>query len=108
MCKLVSHPDSKMSTSFLPPPKTRNLARATVLLSAQDEAGGTSPGQSVKSCSGRRQKRVDLRSQNSLRITNGPTTFTQSSELCFLSARQEAAVETKHRTVVGLDLGRHN
>lgn len=38
LCKLVSHPDSKMSTSFLPPPKKRNLARATVLLSAQDEA----------------------------------------------------------------------
>lgn len=76
VCKLVSYPDSKMSTPFLPPTKKRNLARATVLLSAQDEAGGTSPGHSVKSCSGRKQKRVDLRSQNSLRITNGPTTFT--------------------------------
>lgn len=57
-------------------PQRKGISRATVLLSAQDEAGGSSPGQSVKSYSGRKQKRVDLRSQNSLRTTNGPTTFT--------------------------------
>lgn len=56
--QVCNHPDSKMSTPFLPPPKNRNLARATVLLSAQDEAGGTSPGQSVKSCSGRNREEL--------------------------------------------------
>lgn len=73
VCKLVSHPECQRH-SYLP--QRKGISRATVLLSAQDEAGGSSPGQSVKSYSGRKQKRVDLRSQNSLRITNGPTTFT--------------------------------